>query len=109
MKRSKKALSRGRSERRTTRPILVIGPASAGCRGELLPGAGTVTRAQLLLHAAPLFLGRTETRPDAVGIEFPSIGVLGKTALQHIEQLSPQSLVFDRRHQLDPTVEVARH
>src|SRR5680860_578447 len=93
MKSSKKTLSRGRSERRA----IAESYGSAG-RRELLGGAGAVTPAELLLDAATLPSGWAVPRPDSVGAELPGVGVLGEAALQHVEQLCFQTLVFDRRH-----------
>src|ERR1044072_5136155 len=116
MKRSKKVLSRGRKERRTKelhpsdrgrlrRPP----PPSASRRGNLLGGAAAIALTELALDVAPLLLGGAEPGPDAVCVELPSVAVVGKAALEHVQQLGPQSLVFDRGDQLHPTVEVARH
>ena len=113
MKRSKKVRSRGSREKRATRPILLVRrwPRRNVSRR---PRPDARRRARRSARAAPP--GRCAARPragepgpDAVGVELPGVGVVGEAALEHVEQLGLQLRVLDRRDQLDPAVEVARH
>ena len=114
MKRSKKVRSRGRREKRATagqsywssgrRPGELSRRSRRAARRRGRRGARAAPPGRC---AAGRFRRRRVQSPSAV--ELPGVGVVGEAALEHVEQLRLQVRVFDRRDQLDPAVEVARH
>src|SRR6476659_11242986 len=98
MKRSKKVLSRGRSEKRATgaHPSDATGLVTRHDRhccgrwaGQVLRGTCGMPCHQLLLGVAhfPVWLA---PGPGALGVELPGVGVVGEAALEHLEQLRLQ-------------------
>src|SRR3954447_19424906 len=78
-------------------------------RRRALGRARLVAEHELALDRARLVSPLGAPVPDVVRAEVPGVRVVRQRALERIEQVVAQRRVLDRRHQLDPRVEVARH
>src|SRR4051794_37964264 len=75
----------------------------------MLRSARGMQRSQLRLNVARFAQRRRAPVPNAARVELPGVVVVGKAALDYVEQLLPQGGLFDRGDELDPAIEVARH